>query len=361
MPLAAWKAVAQKSWREANDDNIGMIAAGVAFYTFLALVPLLGVLVLTYGLLADPATVVHDIRKLASVMPPDAAHLVGQQLMELVKTSDGKKGLGVLGALAMSLFGTRNGAGSIITALNVAYEVKERRGFFALNALSLAMTGAAVVAVIVATTAIAALGHLQHLIPGAPGVLLVLGKIGMYVLLGLVGTGVAGMLYRYGPAREWSHWIWITPGSLLAATCWVMLTLGFGAYVAQVGRYNATYGSLSAVVVLLTWLYLSSYVLLFGAELNFELARHLLARTKDQVGPPDTSPPSPSDMAKEVGALVAQTLVTLPFGLAAIGLSMMGQRGKTGRGAMLLALASASMLLGARAARSSSDPIPRKA
>jgi membrane protein len=96
MSLAAWKAVAARSWRESGEDNISIIAAGVAFYSFLAFVPLLGTIVLTYGLLADPETVIHDMRKLTSVMPPDAAHLVGQQLMELVKTSDGKKGLGGL-------------------------------------------------------------------------------------------------------------------------------------------------------------------------------------------------------------------------------------------------------------------------
>ena len=337
-----WRHVAAQSWREAEDDNIGIIAAGVAFYIFLAFVPLLATIVLAYGLLADPETVVHDMRKLTSVMPPDAARLIGQQLMELVKTSDGKKGLGVIGALAMALFGTRNGAGSVITALNVAYEVKEKRGFFKLNAIVLAITGAAVMAVIAAMVAIAALGHLQHLIPGTPGRLLVLGKVSTYVVLAVVGTGAASTLYRYGPAREGARFVWITPGSLLAALCWLLLTLGFGVYVAQVGHYNATYGSLSAVVVLLTWLYLSSYALLFGAEVNSEVAR--LCDAQAPAPAPARQAPCALLVAGEVAALIDQSVATLPFGLAALGLSMMRQRGRAAGGAALLVLASVSML-----------------
>lgn len=346
LSLADWKLVAKRSWCEADDDNIGIIAAGVAFYSFLAFVPLLATLVLAYGLLADPLTVIHHVRRLTSVMPPDAAHLVGQQLMELVKTSNGKKGLGVLGALAMALFGTRNGAGSIITALNVAYEVKERRGFFMLNALSLAITATAVLAAIMAMVAIAALGHLQHLLPAAPGLLLVLGKLATYALLGLVGTVSAASLYRYGPARKGTRWVWITPGSLLATACWLLLTLGFGVYVAQVGRYNATYGSLSAVVVLLTWLYLSSYALLFGAEVNSEVARLHQDRAKEvQPAAPAVPVPSAMAVAGAVGGLIGQGSRGLPFGLAAMGLSMMGRRGRALSGAALLAMASATAWL----------------
>ena len=286
MPFAAWKEVLLRSWKEAGDDNIGLIAAGVAFYGFLALVPLLGAIVLSYGLLADPDTVVRNMKGLTSVMPADAAQLIGEQLMNVVKTSGGKKGFGVLLALAVALFGAHNGAGSVVTALNVAYEEKEKRGFIALNLLALAITGAAVVVAIVALVAIAALGHLEKLVPGAPGVLLVLGKLLSYVLLGCGGAAAAATLYRYGPSREKARWTWITPGSLFAAFCWLLLTLGFGIYVAKFGNYNATYGSLGAVVVMLTWLYLSSYVLLFGAELNSELEHQTAADTTDGAAKP---------------------------------------------------------------------------
>lgn len=271
MPAQGWKQVLIRSWKEGSDDNIGLIAAGVAFYGFLALVPLLGAIVLSYGLVASPETVVGNMKSLTSVMPAQAAQLVGDQLMNVVKTSGGKKGLGLLLALAIALFGARNGAGSVMTALNIAYEEKEERGFVATNLTALAITAGAVLVAIVAVVAIAALGHLEDLLPGAPDVVLVLGKFLTYLLLLAAAAGVAATLYRYGPSRARAKWVWLTPGSLLAAVGGVALTLGFGFYVSRFGNYNATYGSLGAVVVLLTWLYLSSYLLLFGAELNSEL------------------------------------------------------------------------------------------
>ena len=386
MPLASWKDVALRTWREAADDNVGLIAAGVAFYGFLALVPLLGAIVLSYGLVADPETVVRNMKGLTSVMPADAAKLIGEQLMNVVQTSAGKKGLGVFLALALALFGARNGAGSVITALNVAYEEKEKRSFIMVNLLALAITGAAVGVAIIALVAIAALGHLETLIPGAPGAVIVLGKLLSYALLAVGGAAAAATLYRYAPSRQKARWTWITPGSLFAAICWLLLTLGFGIYVAKFGNYNATYGALGSVVVLLTWLYLSSYVLLFGAELNSELEHQTAADTTDgpakplgergawaadhvadgadkpqvdpkavpastpvQNMPADTSEPSiPADfLAARVGARLARTAglkktAMISSGLATVGLSLLRKRGQARAGAALIAVAAAS-------------------
>ena len=301
MGLPAWKAVALRTWKETGNDNVGLIAAGVAFYGFLALVPLLGAIVLTYGLVAKPATVIHDMQQLTAVMPGDAAKLVGEQLMNVVKTSDGKKGAGLLLALALALFGARNGAGAIVTALNVAYEEQETRGFIRVNLLSLGITAGGVVVAILALVAITALGHLESLLEGAPGFVIVLGKILSYLAMTLAGAAGAATLYRFGPSRQSARWAWLTPGSLLAALLWLALTVGFGIYVANFGNYNATYGSLGAVVVLLTWLYLSSYILLFGAELNSEL-EHQTAK--------DTTSGAPKSVGDR-GGLVLQFRIEL--------------------------------------------------
>jgi membrane protein len=276
MSLAQWKDVVARTWRGASDDHIGLIAAGVAFYAFLAFVPLLAATVLTYGLLADRGDVINDMRRLTSIIPPAAAQLVGDQLMELVQSSNSKKGLGVLVALAIALFGTSNSAGSVITALNVASETKETRGFIRLNLLALAITATSVVVILLALVAITVLVDLEGLIPGSPLVVVAIGKIGTYVALWLAGAAAATTLYRFGPSHAPGHpqsWTLFTPGSVFTAFCWLLLTLGFGTYASKIGHYNATYGSLSAVIMMLTWLYLSSYVMLLGAELNAELSK----------------------------------------------------------------------------------------
>lgn len=353
LSLSGWKKVFLQSWREAGEDNMGLIAAGVAFYGFLALVPLLAAVILTYGMFAEPGTVVHDVKRLAGVMPADAARLIGQQLMELVKASDGKKGLGVVAALAIALFGARNGAASIITALNVAFEVKEHRSFVAVNGLALAITGAAVVTVILGLIAIAALGHLEHLLPTLPEAVLPLGQVVSYALLAGVGMAAAATLYRYGPALDHIRWSWITPGSVLASVSWLVVSLGFGAYAAGIGHYNATYGSLSAVIVVLTWFYFSSYALLFGAELNSERIKinrsaphevigelHADNATEDRV----TIVPALALQAAEQPELrMGDVGEVLPLSLAAMGLSLIRSRAGNGKGFALIALGTAAM------------------
>lgn len=273
MPFSAWKDVLLLTFREQSEDHISLAAAGVAFYGFLALVPMLGAIVLTYGIAADPQTVIGNVKSLTAVLPTDIAKLIGQQLMSVVQTSGGKKGVGLLLALAVALWGARNGATSIITGLNIAYEEEEARSALRLNLLALAITAGGVVMAVLALSAITALGYLQRLLPHTPGALVIVGKLLSYVILLLGAAAGAATLYRYAPSRPEAKWQWITPGSLLVAVSWLILTFGFGFYVAHFGNYNKTYGSLATVVILVTWLYLSAYLFLLGAELNAQFER----------------------------------------------------------------------------------------
>jgi membrane protein len=277
IPAPGWKEIALRTWKEASKDNVSLVAAGVAFYGFLAMVPLLGATVLTYGLLASPETVLHNVQSLATSLPKDVAKLVGDQLLNVVKTSGGKKGLGLVIALAVALWGARNAAGSIVIALNIAYEEEEKRSWIKVTLLSLAITAAAVLLGLVGAAAIGLMARVEGLLPGLGTAGVIAGRIIAYLLLGAIAAAAAATLYRYGPSRVRAKWTWITPGSLFFAIGWVVLTLGFGFYVSRFGKYNVTYGSLGGVIVLATWLYLSSFVLLYGAEFNSEI-EHQTAR-----------------------------------------------------------------------------------
>jgi membrane protein len=279
IPAKGWKDVLIRAWKEGSADNISLIASGVAFCGVLALVPMLGAIVLSYGLVASPQSVIHDVQEMTSVMPGEAAKLIGEQLMNVVTTSGGKKGFGLLMALLIALYGATKGAGAIITAINIAYDEEETRGFVRLQLVKLAITAGAVLLAIVATIAIAALGHLDTLLPWAPNTILVLAKMATYVVMAGVGTVAAATLYRYAPDRDEAEWKWLSLGSIGATLAWLAATAGFGIYVANFGSYDATYGSLGAAVVLLTWLYLSAYILLLGAEVNCELERQTATDT----------------------------------------------------------------------------------
>jgi membrane protein len=271
--LRDWRDVLVRTWKEASDDNVGLLAAGVAFYAFLAFVPLLAALVLIYGLGADPAEVAGHIRTLATSLPREAATLIGDQLKAMTETPSGAKGFALLLAILLALYGASKGASAIVTALNIAYEVKESRSFVRTFLLSLAMTIGAMAVLFMGVGAVSAMAWIGRLLPGAsPFVHRLVQILFWAAAAAAVSLGVA-LVYRYGPNRPDAPWRWISPGSAAATLLWLAASYGFGLYVARFGNYNATYGSLGGVIVFLTWLYLSAYILLMGGELNSELER----------------------------------------------------------------------------------------
>jgi len=281
MPLSGWREVAVRTWREASKDNAGLVAAGVAFYAFIAIVPVLGAIVLAYGLIATPATVLLNMQSLAKFLPGEIATLIADQLIDVVSSSSSRKGLGIAIALGISIFGARNAAGAIIKALNIAYEEEEKRGFLKVTLLAIGITVALVAGALIAVGLVTAMHFLASLMPNAAPVLR--GALRLLAgLLVLVGAAAgAATLYRYAPCRAKAQWCWLTPGTLFTAVGWLGLFLGFGFYLGQVTNYNATYGSLGAVVALLTFVYLASYIFLFGAELNSELEHQTARDTTD--------------------------------------------------------------------------------
>ena len=268
MPVPRWTEIFLRTFKASGKDNIALVAAGVAFYAFLAVVPLMGATVLTYGFIASPETVIGNMRSLMTIAPPDIAQTIGDMLLSVVKSSTNKKGLGIFVALAVALWGARNAAGSIMIALNISYEEDEARGFVTRTLAALAMTLGLVVLALAAIAAMGALRYLQTLWPGSSDTAVMLGRIVSYPLLGIGAAAAAATIYRYGPSRQQARWNWLTPGAIFSAVGWLLTTVGFGLYVTRFANYNATYGSIGGIIALLTWVYLSSYIFLFGAELN---------------------------------------------------------------------------------------------
>ena len=300
MPLAAWKDIASRTWQRTWDDNVGLVAAGVAFYGFFALLSLLGMIVLIYGLVAEPRTVVENMRVLTDILPRDIVMLIGDQLMIAVQSSEGRKGFGIGVAFLIALYGGTNGAGAVITALNIAYEEKEKRSLLRFYVLAMGMTLVALLAALLALAATAGVAFVGDMLPRAWEPAVIAGTAVTYVLLVLVGAAIAASLYRYGPSRENARWEWITPGSLFTSLAWLMLTMLFSVWVTTVSDYSATYGPLGATVGLLTWMYLSAYVFCIGAELNSEI-EHQTAK--------DSTTGKPEPLGKR-GAWAADNVAT---------------------------------------------------
>ena len=301
----------KRTWTRAGEDNLSLIGAGAAFYAFSSIAPVLAATVLTYGLVASPETVRENITALFSSLPRDAASLISGQLDTVVSGSSGKKGLGLIVALFIALYGGSKAASSMMTALNVAFCARETRGFVHTTLLALAIVAGGVLLMLVgigSTTAIAALGDL---IPWVPGIVkTVVGLTGYVVMAALAITG-ASALFRFGPDVD-GPFRWGTPGAVLATLVWLGATAGFGLYVANFGNYGATYGALSSIIVALTWLWLSMYAFLLGAQLDERLESAAEA-TRD-------APPPPKRRAAGTTATAAKG----PGIMASVGLTLLG-------------------------------------
>jgi membrane protein len=271
IPKRGWKDIAKRSVKRTISDNVGLVSAGVAFYGFFAVLSLLGLIVLVYGFVTDPHSVIEQMQTLTTVLPADVATIIAQQLLTVVESSTKAKGVGVLIAALVAIYGGTNGAAAVITALNIAYEEKEKRSLFHFYLLAVSMTLGALVVALCALAGTAALAYLRHLLPTASPVTVVAGRLLGYLILIPIGAALAATLYRFGPSREDAKWEWITPGSLFAAIAWLVLTVAFGFYVSHLTNYKASYGSLAAVVAMLTWMYFAAYAFVFGAELNSEI------------------------------------------------------------------------------------------
>ena len=244
-------------WSRASDGNAALIAAGIAYYGFLALVPLLAAAFLTYGLVVAPETIAAHGQSLTQTLPGAAGELVAGQLENVAEQRSGSSGLGLAVALTLALIGARVAAGALITALDMAFEAKTERGFIAANLLALAITLGAVVAL----GLVAGITALVSTILAGTG-----GAFASYALMGIAGFGGATLAYRIVPQRRAVTRGQAMRGGALFAIGWIAASAGFGFYASNFGNYDATYGSLGAVVVFLTWVWLSAWLLLLGAH-----------------------------------------------------------------------------------------------
>jgi membrane protein len=272
IPGPGWWSILKRVYTSAGEKNLSVLAAGVAFYGMLSIFPALAVLVAIYGLFADPATVQHQINTIRGLIPDEAQTLITVYLESLVSSSSSKLGVTLVVSLLIALWSARAGTVTLIEALNVTYEESEKRSTLGFEAVALAMTVAGILFAVVALSLVAAIPALVEFLSLSEG-FKIIGLILPWPIL-MVALGLAlAATYRYAPSRESAKWRWVSWGSVFATVLWIVASIGFSFYVTHFGSYDKTFGSLGAVVVLLTWFYLSGYVVLLGACLDAEMER----------------------------------------------------------------------------------------
>lgn len=270
----AWKAVLKRVWVMIGFHNLSLLGAGMALYGFLAFIPLIASVVLTYGLIGDPQTVADQMNTIVQFVPSEVATLIQEQLQAIVSSNAGTTGLALALALLFALWSSTRATSGMVQALNVIYEERETRNIIKLTGLSIVLTLAIVGLALVGIASATVFGVLQRFGEQWLGpVTAPLIKLMTWAVAVGVGASVFAVLYRFGPDRRNAQWRWLYPGALLGTVLWALASLLFSLYVQYISDYNATYGALSAIAVFVMWLFLSSQAILLGAVFNAELER----------------------------------------------------------------------------------------
>ena len=271
--LQDWWVITRLSFAEISQDNVSIVSAGVAFFSMLAIFPMITAGLSIYGFFADPAVAQEQLYAISDILPEDVWVLINDQVQAV--TGSANKAIGVKIALGIfaALWASGAGIRAMIGGLNIAYGEVNTRNFLKNSALGIVFTLGAIMMMFISLAVII----------GVPSVLMVLKLDGIIASLtralpwGLLifafGFSCA-ILYRYAPSRRPAKIRWVMPGVIFAVLSWLLISIGFSKFVAAFGTYNKTYGSLGAVIVLLVWLWLTNWVIIVGAEINGEMERH---------------------------------------------------------------------------------------
>ena len=272
-------------------NNLGLIAAGVAFFSMLSLFPALAALIALLSLVADPAVVVVQLEDMRDLMPADVYDILNAQIVGLVSASSDALGWAGFISVVAALWSARAGVGAMIHGLNVVHDTEGRgtwRHYVRAVLLTIALVAVGMIALLTVVIAPVVLA----LLPLGSVTVVIIDLLRWVTAIAVIFVGI-GLLYRYGPNRRPTKTRMLTPGSIFAAVSWAVLSIGFSYYVAHFGNYNEIYGSIGAVIAMLVWLWISSFLVLFGASWNAEIEARLANV------PPDTEPTAPSDAPEE--------------------------------------------------------------
>lgn len=276
-----WLPIAKEIKTGIGKNHLSIIAAGVTYYTLLGSVPIIAATISLYGLFSNPQDIQRHFSALEEIIPAEAHRLIFQQMDRIAAEQSGA-GLGAILGILLALWAGSRAIKALMEALDIIHENEKGRGFIKFNAVGLVLTVAFVALGLLAVILITVLPPLLGLLP-FPGFVQILVNIAIWPLLLLIGMLAIALLYRFGPSRPPLRWKWLTPGSITATILWLIASAALSIYIQNFGNYNKTYGTLGGIVILLLWLWLSSFVLLLGAELDAAVEKQTRKKPAEDV------------------------------------------------------------------------------
>jgi membrane protein len=272
IPARGWWDILKRTFSQVSDDRVLTEAAGITFYALLALFPAIAAMVSIYGLFAEPATIGEHLDVLGSVVPGGGMQIIEDQVKRITSKGEAALGIGAIFGLLTALWSSNQAMKAMVDALNVVYGEHETRSFVSRTVLTLSFTVAGIVFILLAMGSVVVLPIVLKFV-GLGDTTETLLSLARWPLMLVVVSLFLACIYRFGPSRDQAQWRWVSWGSTVAALGWALGSAGFSYYVTNFGNYNETYGSLGAVIGFMTWIWLSSTIVLVGAELNAEMER----------------------------------------------------------------------------------------
>ncbi len=259
-----------RMWKRQASLNLGLIAAGIAFYGLLSLFPGITAAAALAGVFLEPGMLIENSDEITRMLPEAAKGIVMGQLADVANADSSALSFAALLGFAIALYSASKAVANFIAGLNFIYEEEETRNFFIVKALTIFLTVVMIIGLLIAIIVVAAIPVVASIF-GDYGIIDDVVMFLRWPFLFLMGAAGIAVLYRLGPNRRSAKWRWLTPGAIVACALWVAGSYGFSLYVQSFGSYNETFGALGGVIILLTWLWLSAFIVLLGALLDAEL------------------------------------------------------------------------------------------
>ena len=267
IPIRGWWDICKRVYHNLSQDNLSFVAAGVAFYALLAIFPALAAIVSVYAYFASPTDIHDQLDKVIAILPASSRDIILLQVSDITQQSNKVLSASAIGTLLLTIWSSSKGCQALITACNITYHQRNKRQFFMALVVRFLFSLGAIVVALVALLIIGILPIVLNLV-GLTELIDLMIQLITWPLLAIIFNLALAFLYRYAPHRTPAKWRWITPGSMLATLMWIIASIGFSYYVSQFASYNETYGSLGVVVIMWMWLYISAYIIIFGAAIN---------------------------------------------------------------------------------------------
>lgn len=283
IPLKGWKQILLRVKDAIKNDHIPIISAGIAFYLFLALFPAIAALLSIYGIAMDPQQVQQQMSQLTAILPEQGRQFLSDTLQSVAGKSNQSLGWGVALSILFSLFSANKATKALFEGVTIAYNEENTRSFIRANGISLLFTLTAIVLFIICLSLIVAFPALMGNL-GLPDIVITVIEWVRWLVLGLLVVMAIAAVYKFGTVRNDPKFSWASWGALIATVLWLVASWLFSFYVKNFGNFDETYGPVAAIIIMMLWFFMTSFVILIGAEINAEMEHQ--TRKDTTVGDP---------------------------------------------------------------------------